>query len=141
MAHIFNIPIGDWSGDGHSECVYFTIETNVSLETFREMYFQTKENTELSPEDICKEYQDSSLSEEQIKDLGLNVSDYEQWIKDQSPPDLADSFFSLFIDYMKTHNSTLDIKVIQDPKLQMFPFYGFDDNKRHIGFLGYGIYD
>lgn len=40
MKYKFKIPIGDWSGDGHSKHEDYLIESNKPVEQVRELYFQ-----------------------------------------------------------------------------------------------------
>ena len=39
LKYLFKLPIGDWSGDGHSMCEYIKIRTNKTIEEVREGHF------------------------------------------------------------------------------------------------------
>jgi len=77
----FSLPIGDWSDDGHGECDWFVIESNVPLEELREIYFETKKRTNASLDSEekrspCSNHEGSQISKQQIKKLGLNPKNY-----------------------------------------------------------------
>ena len=39
LPHSFALPIGDWSGDGHGHCEWFTVRSNKPLEDVRKAHF------------------------------------------------------------------------------------------------------
>lgn len=121
--------VGDWSGDGHGQHEDFILESSVSVEELREMYFTTKAKTKTSPENVCRDYGDNEITKQQIKDLGL------QKMYD------GDDFIHLFVDYMITHNHDLKLEIVQQNQIPTFHFYGHDKKKRHIGFMGYGLFE
>lgn len=143
LKYQFNLNIGDWSGDGHGKCKSFILDSNVSVIELRKMYFGAVEKTDLSPEDICCEYQDNSAKCEDIEKLGLDPNSYIRgdnydsgigkgviWFDEEM-------FVKLFIDYMMIHNVNLSLKI---HPLESFNFYGFDAEGKHIGFLGAGLF-
>lgn len=141
--YVWKLPIGDWSGDGHSVCNYFFIESNKSLQECREIYFSIKEKLGVCPEDVCNEYQDSRITIEELKSLGIKPEDFfvdpleeeeGEWILGE------DEIVDLFLRYMMNNSEDLTLKIIQKD-VEMFPFYGFDEKKRHIGFIGYGVFE
>jgi len=132
----FKLEIGDWSKDGHSQSEEYLIQSNVDVKELREIYFKTKKFNELSLEDICDDYEDNSISEEQIRGLGLDVEKYQPIIDNGVEPD---DIIELFIDYIQTHNPEIYLKIIND-NIPSFHFYGFDEQKRHIGGFGYGLF-
>ena len=56
--HLFTIPIGDWSGDGHGQDRSFYASASKPIEAVREAYFAAKEKLppEACPENFCNEY-------------------------------------------------------------------------------------
>ena len=141
MNNLWNIPIGDWSDDGHGKCDWFTIESNFTVEQAREAYFNSVEKSGVN---ICKEvayeYDDNSVSEKFLntfpkfleKGLIKHDPEYnEDYIEDSS--DLVE-IVCLFI---QKYNQEFKYKILDIP---MLPFYGFDEKGRHIGCFGYGLF-
>lgn len=142
MNNLWNIPIGDWSDDGHGKCDWFTIKSNFTVEQAREAYFKSVEESGL---DICEEvaceYEDNSVSEKFLnafpefleKGLVKYESEYynEYYIEDLS--DLVE-IVCLFI---QKYNPEFKYEIVDIP---MLPFYGCDEKGRHIGHIGYGLF-
>ncbi len=141
MNNLWNIPIGDWSDDGHGKCDWFTIESNFTVEQAREAYFNSVEKSGVN---ICKEvayeYDDNSVSEKflnafpEFLEKGLIKHDpeyNEDYIEDSS--DLVE-IVCLFI---QKYNQEFKYKILDIP---MLPFYGFDEKGRHIRCFGYGLF-
>lgn len=147
----FKLPIGDWSGDGHNQCEWFTLESNVPVKKLRELYFETKvkTNTSLDGSDWdkmrkfapCERYTDCIITKEQIEDLGADPDNYFSEEEDTFTELSSYDFANLFIEYMTTHNEGLILNIIDEDDIPMFPFYGMDEKGRHIGFMGYGLFD
>ena len=141
MNNLWNIPIGDWSGDGHGKCDWFTIKSNFTVEQAREAYFKSIEKSGI---DICKEvayeYEDSSVSERFLKvfpeflEKGFVIyePEYNGYYIENSF-DLV-KMVCLFI---QKYNPEFKCEIINIP---MLPFYGYDEKKRHIEFIGYGLF-
>lgn len=75
--HKFEIPIGDWSHDGHGKCDYFTVESSEPLSYVNELYESAKQiHPDLNPEEFCNDYEDSVIPEnvyKRMKLLGFDV--------------------------------------------------------------------
>lgn len=85
----FRVNIGDWSNDGHEKCDKFIISSNISVEEAQEHYIQrVKKYIEEFPKQtifdynnemmICREHEDSIITEQQFNDLvklGIDLSD------------------------------------------------------------------
>lgn len=143
----FKLPIGDWSGDGHRECEWFVVESNKPVEEVREVHFSAIKNQPFSIEKMCDLYEDSSLDEaglELIRAAGLNPEDYyyDTWDDGEAGtfyyPEV-EQFAQLWIDWLMKEDSSLQLTIIPD-ELNMLPFYGQDEKKRHISFVGYGLF-
>lgn len=145
----FELPIGDWSDDGHGQCEWFLIESNKPVDELREIYFETKKNLQCSLDGSdwnkmrkltpCDDYGDNNLTKEHLVDflkLNLTERDIKYFTEDPTP----EKFAELFILFMVSHNSELELQMVERESFPMFPFYGFDKQKRHIGFMGYGLF-
>lgn len=125
----FQIPIGDWSKDGHGKCDYYDATAAKPIEDVREAYFAAKAKfpKELCPEEIYR--RDDTISDElreKIKsasgldiDSEISMAAYVVWFINQGDP---------------------DVKIRLSKKgIPMLSFYGYDKKKRHISFIGYGF--
>jgi hypothetical protein len=148
MMYKFKLPIGDWSDDGHGKHEDYIIESNKPLQEIRELYFQACEKLgftldghhELTP---CRDYEEYHFKDETIEALlnfGLNISEDEQekWVKDSIE---TQEFCDLVLKFIKTQDPELILTRIPSEDFPMFQFYGFDNQKRHIGYFGYGLFD
>lgn len=142
MRHHFRIPIGDWSGDGHSHCDWYDATAAKPIEDVREAYFAARKNKKLKkvcPEEFCNQYQDATIPKDvwqELERLGAPMpvlEDPEDGIDD-------DCMAALVVWFINQGDPDIDVRL--DPKVTvpMLPFYGFDKKKRHIGFMGYGLF-
>ena len=56
----FKLPIGDWSEDGHNQCDYFIVNSNVPFKEIVTAYMAMDEEYKLS--DQCSEYENYKLT-------------------------------------------------------------------------------
>src|SRR3990167_8412406 len=63
---LFQLPIGDWSKDGHRECEWFTVKSNLPITDVFDAYFIAKENLpeEIDPANMCSIYEDDAINSE-----------------------------------------------------------------------------
>lgn len=148
MIYKFNLPIGDWSGDGHGEAIYYNIKSNKPLQEVRELYFKACKQLgyTLDGHDNktpCAEYKDNTFSKEVLKDLlhmGVEIdSDTYSYIIDEETIE-PDIFVKIILEFIKTQDKTLKLELVENFD-DMFQFYGLDKEKRHIGYFGYGLFN
>lgn len=135
----FFLPIGDWSDDGHGKCEKFLVASNMPIEQVREAHYRIKEVTGIDIEDVCSEYQDDLLPAETVRilyDLGFRFSDGEH---NGDTKVYADDMVRIWIFLLQKTCPGLTLEVTPEP--EMLPFYGFDSKRRHIGTVGYGLFD
>jgi hypothetical protein len=137
----FKLPIGDWSDDGHGKCDYYTVISNKSVEEVREIHFQIKEKTGFDIHKICNKYEKDTIDLEELEELeelGFKISEEhinrEEDIVSIYSSNLADLWMFLL---MKTDN---DLVLKLEEPVPMLSFFGFDEKKRHIDFVGYGCF-
>lgn len=147
LKYKFKVPIGDWSNDGHGKCDWYIIESSHSVEEVREMYFKACSEAGYNfVEEFCCDYGDMEITREQAAKIPFDIRDYCDSFN--GPNDdlesrllfYSDGFLALFLDWIKYYNPSFHWIVIHDD-LDMLPFYGYDDKRRHIGFIGYGLFD
>jgi hypothetical protein len=144
----FRIPIGDWSGDGHGHCEWYDATSAKPVEELREAYFQARAQfPEVCPENFCNQYEDSTIPNEVMAELvrlgaplperdddDEDVDDDGEYIID------GDVMAALVVWFLNLGDSTADVKLDPKASTPMLPFYGFDEQRRHIGFFGYGLF-
>lgn len=151
MIHKFKIPIGDWSGDGHSQHEDYVIESNKPVEHVREMYFKAKEKLGYGLEGHdsrtpCAEYGDYKFPFEVINDLdNMGVIGLDSYFEEGNSEDIDDmsteEFCDIVLNFIMSQDSDLKLKRIPNEDMPMLQFYGFDSQKRHMGYFGYGLFD
>lgn len=131
----FMIPIGDWSGDGHSRVEMFSASAAKPIVEVREAYFNAVQDlpTEVCPENFCESYGDSEVPEETVvsaRDLGFTIDP-----KNFGPKEMA-KFVAWFVNQ---GDPEVDVR-LEKRGADMLAFYGVDDKKRRINFIGYGLF-
>lgn len=130
----FSIPIGDWSDDGHGKTATFYATAAKPIEAVREAYFAVKAKLPdaCCPESFCDEYEEPEMAPESRTALiskGCEV-----------PDEIGvDAMANIVVWFLNQGDPELDVKLNGKP-LPVLPFYGFDPKKRHIGFIGYGLF-
>ena len=132
--YMYNMTIGDWSDDGHSDCMDFVFFCNKPIEDVREAHYKIKEVTGIDIEDICSEYDVDWIDEdtyEQIVALGFEFDD-----ESMMPSDSEMARLWAFL--LNQVDPDLGIRVLTD--LESIHFYGLDEKRRRIGSVGYGLF-
>lgn len=136
----WELQIGDWSGDGHSQCDDYVIESNFTVQEAREAYFVAKKKyPKICPEKVACEWESSLTIKEAQAWIDAGVLDIsksaEEWVDEFH----TDDFALAVLNYIKLGNAEFEFKIIEDD-LETFNYYGYDKKKRHIGFFGYGLF-
>lgn len=142
MRYFFNIPIGDWSGDGHGKCEYVRASATKPIEDVREAYFAAKEKyPDLCPENYCNEYEEYTINESiynKLISLGaISPSSINKY--GGSIIFSIEQITAVIIWFINLGDDTLDVMI--EPNIPMLNFYGADKKKRHIGSFGYGLFE
>ncbi len=134
--YAFQIPIGDWSADGHGQCDWFAAEADKPIDKVREAFFAAKEMwPNLNPETFCCDYEDSLLPADIVAGLaehGVCADETDAF----GPEDMAE----IVVWFLNQGDKELNVKLTPAAKLPSLAFYGFDKKERHIGGLGYGLF-
>lgn len=139
---IHRLVIGDWSGDGHSQCDYFSFECNAEEADIKTAYLQAVDKSSISLHDapgmarsICGEYQNNSLDEdavEQLKEIGVDFTEIHLEEGGIGPEDIAKLFFAM----VKSQIPGFEFKLIKEQKT-INGFWSKDFNHS----IGYGCYN
>lgn len=117
--YLIHFPIGDWSDDGHGICDWYVFQSNVDVFQLRVAHFRVKDM------------------------LGIDVYTIgNQHVEFEDSREIALKWAELLMQVDPSIELTItDIKTSQHKELRnspvMLPFYGFDDQRRHIDFVGY----
>ncbi len=137
----FYFPLGDPSGDGHSECINYLLESNKTVDELQDIYGHicTKLNYGLDTqwEDApCGDYEDSSITQQQLNKLCVDASSF---INDINNGISHDEFVMLFINFITQNYPGVEINMLTDD----IPKFGekLYLNQRHIGCFGYGLFE
>lgn len=135
----FRLAIGDWSCDGHGIHEDFTVLSNMPVEAVREAHYKIEEKTGIRIEEICSEYEEDEIEAEKvqiIKELGFNFEN-STGLGDgiTNPAEMA----RLWIFLLQKADPSLKLEIVPND-MPTLHFYGFDDQSRHIGFVGYGLF-
>lgn len=104
----FQIPIGDWSNDGHGKCEYFTASSFKTFEDVCKAYEKAKEkfkDDNFSPESFCDEYESAAVDPntfqlmkkhgfikgdiDDLEDFYIDeMADFVVWFLNQGDPEL-----------------------------------------------------
>lgn len=138
----FNLTIGDWSGDGHSMSKVFLCTTEAKdIQDVREAHFKMKRVFGFSIENLCSEYEEGSMSECEIEDLidhGLITEDQaKEYSENVTPRQMVELWLEMLNRVDPSLHCDFADKGVTVPDLH---FYGYDNKKRHINFVGYGIF-
>lgn len=149
LPHVFLMPIGDWSEDGHRQCEYFKIRSNVPVEQVREAHYKIKDATGINIEEICSEYEENIMTPQEAQALnaiGFDTAKIIQNSKDMggyvpngiilTPEDMRDIWMFL----LQKADPSIRLEAVQEEDIPMLPFYGYDEKDRHIDQVGYGLF-
>ena len=147
-AFYVQMPIGDWSGDGHEQCEYFICECAKPVESVREAHFWIQEAIRIDITAICNRDQENEMDQEMEKTLNLLGFTFKDPIRDNDgrvevwPEDMADLWAFLLNKADPELELRIRNKIFFDDlsKIPLIPFYGFDEQGRHIGGVGYGCF-
>lgn len=147
--HVFEIKIGDWSGDGHGCNDVYRVHSSKPVKEVREAYFAAKAKLppHLCPEAFMCDYQDYSLPKNVYEDAKERGYDFfanwenpeEEPLEErlQYPQVDTEKMCEYVIWFLKQGDPELELEL--EPSIESLAFYGVDEKKRHIGFIGYGI--
>lgn len=127
----FRVAIGDWSGDGHSQCDYVHIRANKTMKEVQKAYNTAKKELPdvLNPENFCSDFEDSRVPSDVIDEaekLGCTVF---RCIDDEGYGFYVDEMADYVMWFLKQGDPELTLEVIEPP-----------DTLKTDGFIGYGLF-
>lgn len=140
MQYKFQIPIGDWSGDGHGQCDVYYATSNKLIIDVREAYFAAKKKLpkKMCPENFCHDYEDGVIPDSVIKLLKKYKCNLAKVAEDEgfSSKEMAE----YVVWFINQGNPDVNAILMDEEDVPTLSFYGYDDKKRHIQFIGYGLF-
>lgn len=126
--------VGDPSGDGHSKCDYFIIETNAeSIDAVNNAYEKAVKKTKLNLVDsVCETYEDNTISKKNVEILakyGINIEDYcydLDFMKegdDYSPA--SDLWPKLVCEFIRIGDPALTFSILEEDEFPRFDGGGY----------------
>lgn len=135
----FKMTIGDWSDDGHGRYEDFVVRSNVPVEQVREAHFRIKDVTGIDIESICSNYGEDEIGQdtvEQLQELGFEFENATGMGPGVTNPE---EMARLWVFLLQKADPSLDLALVLT-EIPMLHFHGFDNKKRHISSIGYGLF-
>jgi hypothetical protein len=140
MKHKFQIAIGDWSGDGHGKCEYYTATSAKPINNVRDAYWKACDllPKEIHPKNIAERYE-STITPKQYKKL-VELGAPLEPIEDDDDIEFCPSDMAAVICwFINQGDPTADVS-LEKYEISTLHQYGYDMHGRHIGHLGYGLF-
>lgn len=142
---LFNIEIGDWSGDGHDQSQTFLCRADATIQCLREAYFKVQGVIGIDLTEVCGEYGEEymhiSHAEALLEHGIIDQKKFDDFTADGDldkvrPLDMA-MIVRDCLNYVEPdYNVRFEKPQARIPSLH---FSGFDSQGRHIGHIGYGV--
>jgi hypothetical protein len=145
----FDIPIGDWSNDGHGKCDYFQASAAKPFVDVCKAFVAARQLWKLSDgrpftvEDVCSEYEEREVEDEVVellKSKGFKIDKDDFWIENMA---------ELVVWFLNQGDPTLDAKLQpKDERRPMLRNWDFCDaigvntaSDLGLGGFGYGFFE
>lgn len=134
--HVFEIHLGDWSGDGHGLTEKYRINSNKPVAEVREAFYKAVQTLPplLNPTKFCNAYEDSELPAD-VRAAALKAGFA---FSESLTPDELLTYVLWFI---CKGDVTLQLAKLENERVDTLHFYGDDEKNRHIDFFGYGLFE
>ncbi len=139
--HVFSIPIGDWSDDGHGKCEYFHASAAKPFKDVCKAFKAAKKKFKkdgdgFTPEELCSEYEDSHVPDdvvELLEERGFKID----------PDDFGPrEFAELVVWYLNQGDPDLNAELLPEekepPMLRNWDYRR--EVKEDLGGFGYGLF-
>lgn len=126
----FRIIIGDHSCDGHCKTYSQLVECNMNVDDLKNLYKITKKIVGAAPGDYCKEWQDNTITHDQLEKMGILEVLLKEWELDKEDLDhdyYNEDYMSMLILYLKHHNTDLYLRKVNEVKWETGFGYGVCD--------------
>lgn len=139
-------PVGDWSGDGHTQCEWYIVESNKPLDDVRKAHFDATEKLGIDIGSICRNYEEDLLPkdiEEKLAKLNCGVindirKSYGKELSEEAIRLEPDDMIEIWLFILMKAGDNLELKIIEDD-IPSIAYYGSEDGK-HLNTPGYGLF-
>jgi len=139
--YLVQFPVGDWSGDGHGKCHYFTVRSNKPVDDIREAHFDAEQRVGFGIEEICPDYTESSIRAdlvEKIEGLGFSF-DGEKFDREEGGVyTTPEGILDVWLYTLNQVDPSLGLEELRFPGIT---FYGSDQKGRLLESPGYGVFE
>ena len=147
QGYLIKFPIGDWSGDGHEHCEWYTVRSNLTVEHLREIHFSAPEKIGFEIGNICHEYEEDAFTSNLLTFLIKNkiaqkivaVLESNSLSPDLEYPDPS-SMIITWLELLKFIEPEFEYSLELADSIPSIQFGGFDSNGRHLQNPGYGLF-
>ena len=145
---LFKIPIGDWSDDGHGKVEHYIASSAKSIQDVREAYFSGVASLDraLSPERLVSDYGCRTVPLHVANEvlglsgISLGAGPPEEYVPGEGVWVDIDQFVDYVVWVINRGDPSVDVR-LEPSVVTTLPFYGYDSKNRHIGFMGYGLFE
>lgn len=139
----FDIPIGDWSNDGHGKYEYFQATASKPFKDVCFAFKAAKVKLGWSPEQICSEYEEMQITDEDVqflKDNGYTEAIEEGFEDDFHQEELAE----VICWFINQGDPDINVKLIpkdnQRPILRNWDYCDIVKDREGLDSFGYGMF-
>lgn len=138
--NLVNIPIGDWSDDGHGKFQNFIFEvpSEFTKEVLIESYRRNKEKFQFGLADFARDYEDCTIPKEKVRKLiaaGLDTSDFELLAEEDNVYLSVDDMFQIAIFFIGHGLEGFNYRMAPEPDFTLFASWQGPETS-----IGYGLF-
>ena len=143
----FELPIGDWSNDGHGKCEYFLIRSNIPAIDLVPIYIQMDEEFKISS--VCKEYEEYNMDPEYYTYLNIDLQiDVRKYFTTDPDDDLdmdelaieSKNLAQLILDLLMLWDDSLKLEIVEEKEVPLFCNW-LAPKEDYFDLPGYGLFD
>ncbi len=141
--YVIDLPIGDWSNDGHGRCDNFIIESNKPIEALFKAYFaaQGKLPKLIHPNNICSQYEQNTISNEVLTQMRAYGFVYSNSVDNDDDENYLETeeLASWTLIFMMLGDKNLKLKIKNEKEIPKFINWNAPKGKQ-LDQIGYGLF-
>lgn len=144
----YNLTIGDWSNDGHNQTEVYVVEIPDQFKDVLKSNFESNvKRIGFDPTELAQEYEDSSISEDEIEALRRTGFDFEKAVTKYSDYPIyidnrqiagPDGMLAILMHFIGYGLEGFTYEVISDSFPQLFGYWDSAVISSHK--IGYGLF-
>lgn len=145
---LIQIPIGDWSGDGHGHCDWFVVSYNAECDITKAFLAAAELHPELRPDKFCDEYDDTTVPQHIVNvclENNLEFVEIEHYNGEDYYHLDSDNFVKYVIWFINLGDPDIDVQYSPENAIPRWhtnwaaQAVNPEGPLSQIGFFGYGI--